>query len=387
MSPLSSFPTLCPALASGEWSDGQLAILQDNPPEALADWLTQQEIGALAYVRLKQADLAPPLQTALAPVYWQSVAATAVKLDLLARLQNAFTVAGVKTVWLKGIAFCLTLYPDPAVRPMNDLDLWLQRADLPAAWRVMADLGFHDKGLWSDVTAIPPYITQLDFYPGDLKTSPLSVELHWDLSQREGVRGRLPLARWWAEAVCVPRRGQSVKLLSPGAALVHTAVHQILEHRAEIRWRWLLDIDQLVRGRPDYHLLPTDWPQVAADADAAGVLPAVQAALRLVARELATPLPPPALDLLAQESDAAQRQMARHIANPQRSPVGKVLLNAQNTPGWRQKTAVILPTLFPHPNYMMHRYHIRHRALLPLYYLARLLKGTLIALKLVSRKP
>lgn len=375
----SQFPTLCPALASGEWSDGQIAILHASPPGVLADWLTQQEMGALAYVRLKEANLAPLLQTTLAPVYWQAAAAAAIKLDLLARLQAAFTAAGVETVWLKGIALCLTLYPDPAMRPMNDLDLWLQPAHLPAAWQVMADLGFHDKGLWPDVTAIPAHITQLDFYPGDLKTSPLSVELHWDLSQREGVRGRLPLARWWAEAVCIPWRGQSLRVLSPGAALVHTAVHQFLEHRAEIRWRWLLDIDQLIRGQPNYHLTPADWPQVAADADAAGVLPAVQAAPRLVARELATPLPEPALALLARETDPAQRQMARQIANPGRSTAGKALLNAQNTPGWRQKTAVIRPILFPHPAYMMQRYHIRHRALLPFYYLARLLKGAVMA--------
>ncbi|MCL4263429.1 MAG: nucleotidyltransferase family protein [Anaerolineae bacterium] len=376
---LPQFPTLCPALASGEWSDGQLAVLQDSPPDLLADWLTQQEMGALAYVRLKEANLAPPLQTALAPVYWQSVAATAVKLELLASLQIAFAAAGVETVLLKGIAFGLTLYPDPAVRPMNDLDLWLLPAALPAAGQVMADLGFHDKGLWPDVAAIPPHITQLDFYPGDLKTSPLSVELHWDLSQRVGVRGRLPLARWWDEALSVPWRGQHVRVLSPGAALVHTAVHQLLEHRAELRWRWLLDIDQLVRGQPDHHLSPSDWRQVAADAETAGVLPAVQAALRLVARELATPLPEPALALLALETDPAQRQMARHIAKPHRSPASKVLLNAQNTSGWRRKTAVILPTLFPHPTYMMQRYHIRHRALLPFYYLARLLKGAVMA--------
>ena len=124
----------------------------------------------------------------------------------------------------------------------------------------------------------------------------------------------------------------------------------------------------------------------AADADAAGVLPAVQAALRLVARELATPLPVPALDLLAQSTDPSQRKLVRNIAIPGRSPAGKVFLNARNTPDWRHKMAVVLPTLFPHPHYMMQRYHIHHRALLPFYYLARLLKGAAIALRPVIRK-
>jgi hypothetical protein len=243
----------------------------------------------------------------------------------------------------------------------------------------MADLGFHDKGLWPDVSAIPPHITQLDFYPGDLKTSPLSVELHWDLSQREGVRGRLPVARWWAAALAIPWRGQTVQVLSPGAALVHTAVHQILEHRAELRWRWLLDIDQLVRGRPGYALSSADWQQVAADADEAGVLPAVQAALRLVARHLETPLPDPAQTLLAQTADPMQVARAAAVANPDRSAMGKLLLNAQHTTGWRRQAAMVHHLLLPHPHYMMQRYHIRHRLLLPFYYLARLLKGAIIA--------
>jgi hypothetical protein len=294
-------------------------------------------------------------------------------------LQTGFAAAGVETVLLKGMAFYLMLYPDPAVRPMNDLDFWLQPADLPAAWQVMADLGFHDKGLWPDVSAIPPHITQLDFYPGDLKTSPLSVELHWDLSQREGVRGRLPVARWWAAALAIPWRGQTVQVLSPGAALVHTAVHQILEHRAELRWRWLLDIDQLVRGRPGYALSSADWQQVAADADEAGVLPAVQAALRLVARHLETPLPDPAQTLLAQTADPMQVARAAAVANPDRSAMGKLLLNAQHTTGWRRQAAMVHHLLLPHPHYMMQRYHIRHRLLLPFYYLARLLKGAIIA--------
>lgn len=373
------FSSLCPALAAGEWSAAQQAILQDSPPDLLADWLTRQELAALAYVRLKAAGLAASLQAQLAPAYWQSAAAAAIKLDLLARLQTAFAAAGIETVLLKGIAFCLALYPDAAVRPMNDLDFWLQPADLPAAWQVMAGLGFHDKGLWPGVAAIPLHVTQLDFYPGDLKTSPLSVELHWDLSQREGVRGRLPLARWWAEAVTIPWRDQPVKVLSPAAALVHTAVHQMLEHRAEIRWRWLLDIDQLGRGRPDYYLTPSDWQQAAHDAEAAGVLPAVQAALRLAARELETPLPEPALALLAQTADPAQRTFVAAVANPHRSAAGKVLLNAAQAPTWRQKTAVVRQTLFPHPHYMRQRYHVRHRALLPLYYLGRLLKGAYMA--------
>jgi hypothetical protein len=170
-----------------------------------------------------------------------------------------------------------------------------------------------------------------------------------------------------------------VQVLSPAAALLHTAVHQMLEHRAEIRWRWLLDIDQLVRGRPDYSLTPADWPQAARDADAAGVLPALQAALRLVARELETPLPDPALALLAQTAGPAQRTFVAAVANPHRTAVGKVLLNAQQAPTWRQKTAVVRQILFPHPHYMMQRYHIRHQALLPVYYLGRLCKGAFLA--------
>lgn len=320
------FLQLLPALASGDWSAEQQTILTTNDPGQLADWFTQQELGPLAYLHLKEAGLAAPVVAQLAAVYWQAAAAAAVKLELLARLHSAFTAAGVETVLLKGIAFCQTLYPDPALRPMNDLDFWIRPSDISAAWNTLETMGLHSKGLWNNPDAIPEHVTQLDFYPDTPQTSPYNVEIHWDLCQKATVRGRLPLERWWAEAQTISWRGQAVKVLSPGAALVHTAVHQMLEHRGELRWRWLLDIDQMIRGQAGYELTAADWAQVLADSQTSGVLPAVQAAIRLTTRWFATPLPEPAQALLAVVADEAQTSQVADIARPDRSVAGKVFL-------------------------------------------------------------
>jgi hypothetical protein len=373
--------SLLPGLASGNWSAEQQAILGTNDPGQLADWFTQQELGAMAYLRLKEAELAAPVVGQLAAGYWQAAAAAAVKLELLARLQAAFTAVGLETVLLKGIAFYLTLYPDPAMRPMNDLDFWLRPSAIPAAWNALEKIGLHGKGLWPNPNAIPEHVTQLDFYPATPQTSPYSVEIHWDLCQKATARGRLPLERWWAEAQTVHWRGFELKVLSPRAALIHTAVHQMLEHRGELRWRWLLDIDQIIRGQAGYALTADDWQLVLEDSQASGVLPAVQSAIRLAGRCFATPLPEAAMALLATPAEQTQKSQLAAIVRSDRSVAGKLFLDASDSRGWQGKTAVIRSILLPHPNYMMQRYAIRHKALLPAYYLARLGKGAMMLLR------
>lgn len=369
------YAAFLPPLAAGHWSNQQIADLAVCPPTAVADWLAQQELAAWAYCRLKQQPVAPELLSCLAPAYWQASAAALIKLDWLHNLHTAFTDANVPTLLLKGIALCLALYPDPAMRSMNDLDFLIRPSTIATAWNAIERTGLHPKGLWSSPQAIPNYVSQLDFYPATPQTSPLSVEIHWDLSQRPLLRHQFPLDRWWQQAHTVSWRGHTLQLLAPPAALLHTAVHQIVEHRGELRWRWLLDIDQLIRGQPTYQLTPADWAQIQQDAQQMGVLTAVQAAINLAVTYFGTPLPAAAQSLLTTAVPPAQRQQISQIAQPNRPQTAKILLNAQTSSGWRQKTAVLRHLLLPAPTYMRQQYQIRHPALLPWFYIRRFARG------------
>jgi hypothetical protein len=337
-------------------------------------WLKYHELAAYTYLRL-----GPPhaLSPDLAPVYWANAGANTMKLALLESLLAAFAEAGIKCVLLKGIAYCLTLYPDTAVRPMSDLDLWIQRCDWPHVWQILHERGYETEKLWSKPEDIPDHMVALEFFPRQaMQEDFLSVEIHSDLiAHPTHLIGRFPLASWWKQTHTQTWQGHTIHVLDPAAALLHAAVHQMFQHRGQLRLRWLLDIDQLVRGTPNYHLTDTDWQRLTEKAVQAGVLPALQSALQLSQKWFDTPLPPPALALLNHPSPPPQQLFFQQMVVPQQSTAARVWTDIKGIDETHERITLLHQKLLPHSAYMMERYHISSRLLLPFYYIKRWAKA------------
>ena len=60
-----------------------------------------------------------------------------------------------------------------------------------------------------------------------------------------GLIGRLPIEDWWCRWRSVEFDGLKVMVLDPADAIFHICVHQWLEHRSNLRLRWLLDVDKM----------------------------------------------------------------------------------------------------------------------------------------------
>ena len=69
---------------------------------------------------------------------------------------------GIDCTLVKGIAFGFTIYAEHAVRPMNDIDLWIKKSDLSAVQRLMYEMGYRG-GEWLDPENVPDYVTELSF--------------------------------------------------------------------------------------------------------------------------------------------------------------------------------------------------------------------------------
>ncbi len=65
---------------------------------------------------------------------------------VLEEVVRAFTADGIDITLIKGCAFVGTIYPDPAERPMNDMDVLVRQHQLPAAIDHMIALGFQRVG-------------------------------------------------------------------------------------------------------------------------------------------------------------------------------------------------------------------------------------------------
>lgn len=69
----------------------------------------------------------------------------------LGRVLSILTEAGIPALVLKGAALCHTLYPEPGLRPMRDIDLLLPWNEALPAHALLQRHGFHDPAVFTPV--------------------------------------------------------------------------------------------------------------------------------------------------------------------------------------------------------------------------------------------
>jgi hypothetical protein len=79
--------------------------------------------------------------------YAASSIAAARRAALLRELVAVYAPRGIRLALIKGAALVGTIYPDPAERPMQDLDLLIRPVQLQAAIGCLQDLGFRRMGM------------------------------------------------------------------------------------------------------------------------------------------------------------------------------------------------------------------------------------------------
>jgi hypothetical protein len=342
----------------------------------LTDWLNQMELGAFAYTRFKHWD-DPDSMVAVKHLelsYWTGFAAASIKLTALTAVLKRFAAEGIDCTLIKGIAFGFTIYSEHAARPMNDIDLWIQKSDLPIVQPLMYAMGYCG-GEWLDPENIPDYVTELSFFPDKEQFSKWSIDIHWDLLSRPGLIGSLPLDDWWQRRRSVDFNGLNAMVLDPADAFVHVCAHQWLEHRSNLRLRWLLDVDRLLRAQEPYLISLVDWQRLRAEYADSAFLPVIQAVIQQAALWLKTPLSEPVHDLISVPVNFEQKMFYLSYAVPKITARKMIMTISRRKDRFRYLAHFVMRSLFPRPTFMMQRYRFSRKILLPLYYGKRILQG------------
>lgn len=109
---------------------------------------------------------------------------------VLGEAVDVLAAAGVPVILLKGIAYAGTVYPDPAHRPMSDIDLLVRPSDIALAERTLARLGYWRAGGAAQESVTRHAIT--------LKRRDGSIDLHRHILHAG--RSRIDLAAIWRAA-------------------------------------------------------------------------------------------------------------------------------------------------------------------------------------------
>jgi hypothetical protein len=348
----------------------------------LTDWLNQIELAAFAYTYFKNwNDPDSTMATKhLESSYWTGLAAASIKLTALRPLLKRFAAEGIDCTLIKGIAFGFTIYTEHAVRSMNDIDLWIQKSDLPVVQRLMYEMGYQD-GEWLDSQNVPDYVTELSFFPEEPQISKWNIDIHWDLLSKPGLIGCLPIEDWWRRRRSVEFNGLKVMVLDPADALVHACVHQWLEHRSDLRFRWLLDVDRLLRMGEPYSITPAHWPRLGAEYHDSVFLPVIQAGIQQAVQWFTTPLSDQANKLVSQPLDFEQKIFYLSYAVSKMTARKMLMTSFYRVNRYRYLAHFVWRSFFPSSKYMMQQYRISRRMLLPLCYGKRILQGIKIFIK------
>lgn len=202
----------------------------------------------------------------------QGVART-VSAENLQHLMNIETVmamleqARIDAVVLKGTALLLSVYDNLSLRPIADVDVWVDPRRHAEALAVFAAAGYS-----------PDQRDHFGNHAVGMIGGGISVDLHRAISQ-EMVAPGLPDNGWGTFAVVESPKalpsGRHLSVLAPADALLHTIVHG-LGWNGPVALRWATDSVHLLRSGS------VDLDRVCMLADRLAIAPVVHDALRYV---------------------------------------------------------------------------------------------------------
>jgi len=199
----------------------------------------------------------------------------------LARVLATLEPVVTRAVVLKGHAIAPLVYPDPALRSTNDIDLLIRREDAAAANAALRATGYVETNLFPDRPEsrerYHERVLSRELVPGRVRQP---VELHTGFAQ--SFRHTIPYPRLIERAV--PRGGGGFRL-SDEDQLLHFAAHSGRE-------QFLGPLKQLL----DVHLWvihrPLCWRTISRRAIQYGLATTLWETLRLTRALFGTPLPP-----------------------------------------------------------------------------------------------
>lgn len=172
-----------------------------------------------------------------------------------------FDGAAIPAIALKGAVVAHLAYPDPVLRPMVDLDLWLPRDRLDEAAALLEPHGFHYPAeLAASTTAITPPERSFE---RKLRhdTTRVQVELHGEVRSLAGLAwGRFDRA--WRAGERVALGGVEAQVQCPEHLLAHLSLHLTRNVAFATRLHHLLDVALVIERWKDrwrWPALVRDW--------------------------------------------------------------------------------------------------------------------------------
>ncbi len=228
----------------------QIVLMQELLPrledqDAFVSIAIHEGLGGLLYKNLKKANLLETLKDScrqdLFDFYHQTAFLNMARIREIKEVLQELAPTFIRVVFLKGFALIHTLYADVGLRPMTDIDIWVQAEDLQEFITLLLHLGYE----------------QDPFYPATLRKGLTVLDIKTHLLGADRIKSRTLLLKGGQEPVFRRVRplsieGQRAFMLDPYDQILYLTLHAF-KHNAE-KMNWLVEIRELTR-----HWKPSEW--------------------------------------------------------------------------------------------------------------------------------
>jgi hypothetical protein len=206
----------------------------------------------LAHDRLRRLDgdpVPPKVMSELEAEYYSSVRSYMCLEVFRAEVVAAFREAGIQPIVLKGGALASTVYANPGLRPMGDLDLLVPAETMERAGAALSAIGYHlTRGLSARMEAFQAHLGGGLEWMRDDRLGLSNIDLQHDLVGSDICRHAFPIEHeaLWAAARPLDAGGVQALQLSAEDMLIHLCLHPPMHHGYAVPLRAYVDIDWLV---------------------------------------------------------------------------------------------------------------------------------------------
>lgn len=305
--------------------------------------------------------------------YYTTAARNSVIFEELGNVLKMFKRAGIEAVVLKGAALAETVYGNPALRSMSDVDLLIKKKDLFAVHRAFENAGYYSPDAREiDLHAVPAdYLTTLVYMA--LSGNGACFHVHWHMVNstipNESLIKDVTMPTIWRDAHKARIAGVEALVMAPHHLLIHLAEHSLRVSHSLNKLCFLCDINEAVEFYGD----SMDWDRLISESRHFNLDWLVYVPLYCAAELLNTNIPKEVLLRLRPERFTLyERFFIRLAANNHRFSGLSYLLHLSCNKGVSEKIRFVLSTLFPPRHVIAHRCGISQEKIGYIFYLRRM---------------
>lgn len=290
--------------------------------------------------------------------YYLSATRNILVFEELKKVLDQFNRKCIQIIVMKGAALAETVYGNPALRPMSDVDLLVKTEDLHRVDRQLKKLGYYpaDRSV-DDVDFTSTYLTTLD-YRNTVKNTP-SFHVHWHFVNstipNESYIRYIKMDNIWRYAVRTTIADTGTWVMSPHHLLIHLSEHALRVTHSLSKLSYFCDIDRAI----DHYGKGLDWDLLIRDTKKFNLNKMVYTALYFSAYFINANIPEDVLlGLKPQKLSIPEKIFMRKAAQNKRTPGMSYLVHFSMNRGLAKKMRFVGRTMFPPKDILAQRSYI-----------------------------